>query len=308
MPVQAEFQPELLHWLRKLFMEPENLSKCTNCGAPLVQDAAKKLKCPYCGSDYLTPSTEVEITPASPGQAILVSRPEPQNNNGGYFVVLLVVVLLIIGGAIIANNNAPGDVKYVDSLTTDTTRNDTVAAESPKKEENPYKPTLDALSGIQIDSQAFKKLYRNAHRRADKFTGSVEIADQSSPRYVNISGFYIYIMNDSSGPMLRFATQYVSDDWLFINEMIINADGENSTLSPEFKRDSGDGSTWEWCDMSVPDENIPMLVKIAGAKKVSLKYSGDKYYKVIKVTAKQQVAIKRELQLYKGLLLGYKGH
>ncbi|MGF7076800.1 hypothetical protein [Mucilaginibacter sp. 3215] len=289
-------------------MEPENLSKCTNCGAPLVQDAAKKLKCPYCGSDYLTPSAEQEITAPARRQDIPVSQAEPQNNNGGYFVALLVVGMVIIGGALIANNNAPGDVKYADSLVTDTTRNDTTVAESPKKDENPYKPILDALSGIQIDSQTFKKLYRKAYRKADKFTGNIEIADQSSPRYVNINGFYIYIMNDSSGPTLRFATQYVSNDWLFINEMIINADGENSTLTPEFKRDSGDGSIWEWCDMSVPDENIPMLVKIAGAKKVSLRYSGDKYYQVVKVTAKQQAAIKRELQLYKGLLLGYKGH
>lgn len=289
-------------------MEPENLSKCTNCGAPLVRDAAKKLKCPYCGSDYLTPSAEREITAPARRQDIPVSQAEPQNNNGGYFVALLVVVMVIIGGALIANNNAPGDVKYADSLVKDTTRNDTTVAESPKKEENPYNPILDALSGIQIDSQTFKKLYRKAYRKADKFKGNIEIADQSSPRYVNINGFYIYIMNDSSGPTLRFATQYVSNDWLFINEMIINADGENSTLTPEFKRDSGDGSIWEWCDMSVPDENIPMLVKIAGAKKVSLRYSGDKYYQVVKVTAKQQAAIKRELQLYKGLLLGYKGH
>lgn len=289
-------------------MKPENLSKCTNCGAPLARDAAKKLKCPYCGSDYLTPPAEQEIIPSSPVQDIPVSRAQPQSNNGGYFVVVLLLAMLIIGGALIANNSHPGDVKYTDSLVTDTTRNDTVAAESPEKEENPYKPALDALSSIKIDSQMFKKLYRNARRKADKFTGNVEIADLSSPRYVNINGFYIYIMNDSSGPVLRFATQYVSDQWLFIHEMIINADGDNSTLTPEFKRDSGDGSIWEWCDMSVPDENIPMLVQIAGAKKVSLKYSGDKYYQVVKVTAKQQAAIKRELQLYKGLLLGYKGY
>ncbi len=76
-------------------------------------------------------------------------------------------------------------------------------------------------------------------------------------------------------------------------------------LQPEYKRDNGDGMVWEWCDEVVDDSEIGTWIKIATAKKAQVKYNGDKYYKIVTVTAKQQAAIKRELQILKGLLLGY---
>ncbi|AYL95803.1 hypothetical protein [Mucilaginibacter celer] len=203
---------------------------------------------------------------------------------------------------------------YLDSLKKDTTKTDTgtsaqsndLKKDSTATGDNPANSAvLKQLASIDIDAPTFKKLYAKARKKYDKFSGNTYIHDKSSPQYVNYNGIYAYIAQNGSDFSLRFSIQYAADDWLFIKKVTFNADGENYTYTPDFKTDNGDGGIWEWCDDEVYGTDIAMLADIANAKKAQARYDGDKYYKVVNITPMQRAALKKQLQIYKGLLLGY---
>jgi len=88
--------------------------------------------------------------------------------------------------------------------------------------------------------------------------------------------------------------------------MTVNADGENFTgFGRTFENDNGNGLIWEWSDETVSDYNLTDLVKIANSKKAKIKYDGEHYYNIVNITTSQKAALKRQLAIYKGLLLGY---
>jgi hypothetical protein len=170
---------------------------------------------------------------------------------------------------------------------------------------SPNGAIIKLLSSIDVDKTTFKNLYKAARIKHDQFSGSTYIYDRSSPQYVNYNAIYAYIDKGSAGSSLRFSIQYTADDWLFIKSVTFNADGQNFDYQPVFKTDNGKGAIWEWSDQQLDDSQLPMLIKIATSKKVQAKYNGDKYYKVVTVTSLQKAALKKELQIFKGLLLGY---
>jgi hypothetical protein len=219
----------------------------------------------------------------------------------------VVGILIVIGVNKSGNNHGYAvDTVAADTVTKlDTTVVDTSAGTGIKEERTYILNFIEALSAVKVDKPTFIKLYRNARKVRDQFSAQTSIYDKTSPQYVNINGVFAYIDKTGNDLELRFCTQYVSDDWLFIQSMAINTDGENSTLSPDFKRDNGKGEIWEWSDEAVPYENLQMLTQISAAKKAKIKYYGEKYYKIVNITRSQQLALKRQLQIFKGLLLKY---
>jgi hypothetical protein len=162
------------------------------------------------------------------------------------------------------------------------------------------------LEKITIDSVSFKNLYKSCRKDGDEFQSDSFLYDYSSPQFVNRNGIFVYI--NEKGPTLRFAIRYYAEDWLFIKNMTFNVDGSNFDYIPanRFKTDSGDGHIWEWADDVVVDEDLPMMVSIATGEKAKVKFYGTQYYKIVDISQKQRDAFKHILQVYKGLLAGYK--
>lgn len=305
-------------------MDPRKLSKCSNCGAELEPAITTTIKCAYCGSVFETAISEVSPPdpPLSedeeafqPVETSLASPGVSQEKNSSSGAIIITICVLVLIGLITTIHNYA--IENTTNNTADSVAIDNVASINKAKKDSAgvisneakqgasSKSAPKELSSIVVDAAMFKKLYRNARKKHDQFSGNTFIYDQSSPRYVNINGIYAYISKDDSGNTLRFTTQYTSKNWLFIKNMIFNAGGETFNYAPDFKRDNGDGAIWEWSDEEVPDANLSMLVKIAISKRTKVRYDGDKYYDVVTVTHMQQAALKRQLQIYKGLLLGY---
>ncbi|QKJ30227.1 hypothetical protein HQ865_10780 [Mucilaginibacter mali] len=294
-------------------MGTEQLTNCTNCGAKLEIANGGHAKCDYCGSEFPAPSAteRVIIDPAvQPRQRPIANYNQPANQGVSawavLFLILLVVIIVVF--AVVNGGNKGINSSYADSVAIDTAaKKDSayVAAQKTAATDTSNNFALRQLDAIKVDAPTFKKVYRNARKKYDQFSKTTDIYDPSSSLYVNVAGVFLYINKDTYGPELRFATRYLADDWLFIKEMTVNADGENFTMSPEFKRDNGDGSIWEWSDARMGEDDLAMLVKMATAKKVKLRYDGDKYYHVVSITQTQQAAMKKMLQIYKGMILKY---
>lgn len=303
-------------------MEPNDL-KCKNCGADLELESANTLKCHYCGSTFpIVLKDPAPITtpqqpdkPADNSFAQQAERHERQNGStkAGALAIVIFIFIAVVVYFIVASQSADSgstSSKLADSMTIDTSGrtalSDTPTTKKATEEYNPNSPFLLTLEPIKVDSATFKKLYRNTRKKHDKFSGSTFIFDKTSPQYVNYNGLYAYIGDEHDQATLRFSVQYAAQEWLFIERMIFNADGNNFNYSPTFKRDNGEGGIWEWSDEEIDDGNdLDMLVKIALAKTAQVKYEGDKYYKVVNITHAQQTALKKQLQIFKGLLLHY---
>jgi len=304
-------------------MDTQQPDKCKNCGAALQPSTAATLKCNYCGSIFgkTTSAVSPQAQPndnKNPFQQVKNNPVDPsakQVNSGCGLVVLIFIILAAVLALIIRSTGQGSSYKLSDSTAVDSsslhntnkpTRDTSAVAIAKAEKDSTLKAKLKELSLIDVDAATFKKLYRSTRRRYDQFSRSTFIYDQTSPRYINVKGVFVYMSRDATGNELRLTTQYTADNWLFINSMSFNADGENfSDFSPKFNRDNGKGGIWEWSDEAVPDLNLSMLAKIATAKRAKIRYDGEQYYNELTITAAQKAAIKRQLQVYKGLLLGY---
>ncbi|MCJ8209608.1 hypothetical protein MUY27_07795 [Mucilaginibacter sp. RS28] len=290
-------------------MELKELKKCNNCGAQLEPEQDGIIQCKYCGTVYSSdhPEDHDEVEVATLPADTTNNAKKSEIGSGAVFLILIFLTLLIFIIVAFVKSRVSLENDYPESVKLDTAVSSPKSIEEDKKQEgdkveDPSLATLKILAAIPLDSKTFKKLYSRARKKRDEFSDNLAIYDPTSPQYTNVNAFYIYINKDSSDCNLRFCKQYVSDSWLNINEMIINTDGKNSTYSVSFNKGNSSNSFWEWSYDNVDDYNLPMLVEIANARKVKVKYSGDKYYDVVTINRVQKMALFRELQLYKGLL------
>lgn len=297
--------------------ERKNINKdsCQNCGAPL-EIASKVRKCAYCGGVFET-DNQPEEEPQNKSVDIKISldtrttiQPPNKKSNGVspivifFAVVVASIIIIIISKAVDTSNSISSVGNAADTIRVDTTtgRNTSPAAAVADTLTN---DTLKALASIPVTPDIFKKLYSAARKKYDRFSQSTNVSDKTSPQYVNMNGIYAYISRETYENDLRFCMQYYADDWLFISDVTIDADGKVDTYKEEFKRDNGGGKIWEWTDFSVYSSWLETLANMATAKRADIKYDGDKYYKVVTVSKSQKAALKHVLQIYKGILLGY---
>lgn len=292
-------------------MNRNNTNKCDNCGAGL-KPVNQQLKCPYCGSIF--PSNPQEEKPLVVEPILIEPQPvyadtqtdKLTGNNGGCFIIMIAflgivaVILLIISH----NNNSDYNSSYADSTAVDTTIIDTAKLVIIDEKEEALKEKLAELTSITVTKATFKSLYKNTRKHYDEFSKTTFIYDNSSPQHLNYNGVFIYITKIGDDLELWFKMQYVSDEWLYINRAIFNLDGKNQDYGWDFRQGSSNNESWEW--FAINFTNMPSsMIEIARAKKAKVKYSGKNLYDIVIITKKQQAAMKRQLQVYKGLLLGY---
>ncbi|MES2266724.1 MAG: zinc ribbon domain-containing protein [Bacteroidota bacterium] len=220
-------------------MATNDQSNCVNCGAKLDVTTGQ-IKCAYCGTvvtDALEDVRSNELNQIHQQITVPVNPTDNETNNGCAPVIIVSLFLaLFLGILIYSQNKGNGTSGYTDSVAIDTTTEallDSVKTNIPEEtgQQRANKETLKELSSITVNLPTFKKLYKNARKQKDKFSGKTFIYDQTSPAYVNRSGVFLYISAEPKEDYypLRYATQYYGDDWLFIENMVFNTDGKNAT-------------------------------------------------------------------------------
>ncbi len=141
---------------------------------------------------------------------------------------------------------------------------------------------------------------KDFHNKKDEFSDKVWIEPNNEPKYTNQNAVYCYFEKDGgSVSNFRLRLQYTSDDWLFIENVIFNCDGNNYTYTPEKVDRDNDTRIWEWFDEQVSAEDEPLIKAIANAKTVKMKLNGQQYYDVRTMTKAQIYFIKQAYTYYK---------
>lgn len=148
------------------------------------------------------------------------------------------------------------------------------------------------------------KAKKNFRFNKDEFEDRSWVYHNSTPKYTNRNSVHVYFQQDKDGSAsnLRFRIQYEADEWLFIQNVIFNIDGENERFVPEhMETDCGyGGRIWEWCDEPAT-YNMSLIQKIANAKSVKMKFNGRQYYNTRTMSRQQINAIKETLSFYNAL-------
>lgn len=126
---------------------------------------------------------------------------------------------------------------------------------------------------------ALEKAIGNMKKDTDEIRGITWVKHRNTPVLGTYVSLYFGTKDGSAATYpLRFKIQYQSDDWLFINSIIVKADDKTYTFKNlDFERDHSSGSIWEWTDFQLEDHK--MFKQWMSAKKVVFRFEGRTYYK-----------------------------
>lgn len=157
----------------------------------------------------------------------------------------------------------------------------------------------DSIAKEEKRAETIASLKPKFTEKKDEFSNTTWVEPVSAPKYRNRNGVYCYFaVENGKARNFRFVYQYYADDWLFIDNMIFNFDGElNVTIEPDMETDCSGGKIWEWCDEAVRAEgnnnlNEAFIVRLMLSKTVKVKMNGSKYYDTRTLTDAQIKAIK----------------
>ena len=151
-----------------------------------------------------------------------------------------------------------------------------------------------------------KKALAKLNSTYDKFKEVTWYEPQCKPEYINRNAFYLYMGESNSETTkghtwLRWKIVYSDDEWVFFDEIIINVDGENYTKSFDYldvERDNNGSGVWEYVDILLEDEDIPLLKAIANSQKTSIRFQGDQYRYDREITQNEKYGIMDVLNAY----------
>lgn len=151
------------------------------------------------------------------------------------------------------------------------------------------------------EKQEYEKIIDGLKKKTDEINNITWMTHKKEPVIGNYARLYFGTKDgDSRSFPVRLVFQYYGSDWIFSKSITIKADDivyEEKNL--DFKRDNGYGSVWEWTDE--PVENHEMLNNIMNAKKVIIRFNGEKYYHDFILSKEQQALMKDVYKAWKGL-------
>nr|DAI20166.1 MAG TPA: hypothetical protein [Caudoviricetes sp.] len=156
----------------------------------------------------------------------------------------------------------------------------------------------------KIDSSKVRELAPFFKEKKDEFEGYTWIEPKTKPKYRNQNGFYLCFIKTKEGypTNLRFVGQYTADNWLFIQTVKFNIDGNIWDYNPnDIKRDNNI-KIWEWFDDNVESSNASLIEAIAYAKNpIKVRFIGRQYYDERIISKKEIKSILETIQYYKAL-------
>jgi hypothetical protein len=168
---------------------------------------------------------------------------------------------------------------------------------------------LHKLSNIKVDKAEFNKLYKDSVLNLHEPTLNQDIVqDKSSIANTPVTGVYLGVDHNYSASLILY-TQRVGKDPLSVQSVTFIVKGKPKLLIPTFDADytsySSQNLVREHCLIFIDDEGLSMLIKLATAKKVTIRFNGSEGDDEIILPDYQQKSLLRQLKLYKGLLLQY---
>jgi len=148
---------------------------------------------------------------------------------------------------------------------------------------------------------ALERATRNMKKNTDDIKGITWVSHRNAPvlgKYVSV---YFGTNNGSAENYpLRLKVQYHSDNWLFVRSITVKADDKVYELGVmDFERDNSSGSVWEWIDVPVKDHD--MLSRWMTAKRVVIRFNGDKYYDDFVLPERQQLQLREVYAAWTGM-------
>ncbi len=168
-------------------------------------------------------------------------------------------------------------------------------------ESTSYKPEEHNTASSNTYNNAVDKMYTAFDVAKDITT----YYDKTSPRYNNVSGFYLYFKKDGKSGQpsdLRLKIQYTSMQPLNIQSYQFQADDYSFRLVPqrvEMDHDSHD--TWEWCEIPINSDIYKLVNRIISSNSTIIRYVGRGNYTENEVSAEQKDALKNVLDAFKAL-------
>lgn len=208
--------------------------------------------------------------------------------------IVIVLVLISLFGAIGGSG----------SSTTNSGSSGSSSSEPTKAASTEATPEASASATPAVSAAEFKSALSRMRIVKDDVRSLKFYYDQSSPRYVNANGFYLYAGQESkSDPYLYLEIQYFGSDWLFIKSYFFNIDGETYDITPNYGdiNTDNDSDVWEWYNQPATADNIEMIQKIIKSKKAVMRLEGSKYHKDVIISQAQKAALKNVLTVYQGL-------
>ncbi|NVM63326.1 DNA-directed RNA polymerase subunit RPC12/RpoP [Mucilaginibacter sp. SG538B] len=306
-------------------MEVNELLNCKNCGAILTASENQTIKCDYCGTiyhpkpqtDHTISSTEIttegvqhqlENVENSDANETLQSDNFPtdkQNTNLGCSIALIasVVIMMVIFIAKIIGSEQK--TTYSGSIAIDTSMLNTQP--QPVELSETAQASLKKLAAIIVDKKLFKKLIKDSSNiTTESAVQATYFRDKNSIVGKPVTGLYAYInCYDIAGCNIYFGCQHINKKPLGLQSLTFVINGKRLRYKSDFATDSLQHWINEYSEETIYDDKISILLKLVTADKVIVRFNGNKGHDQIILPKDQQDALKRQLQLYKGLLLGY---
>ena len=168
---------------------------------------------------------------------------------------------------------------------------------------------LTAAQGeyTRIQQEAAEQAKQQALARLTKKPDSVENINwyypSSYPKYINVRNFVLPYLGERDGTMwIRLVFDYAGNDWIFMDQAIINVDGQViDTINFDYSdvdRDVWTGAKLsEVADISPSTSQINTLRKIAESNTATIRFKGDKQCD-FEISAKDKQGIKDILAVY----------
>lgn len=133
----------------------------------------------------------------------------------------------------------------------------------------------------------------------DDINDATIIRDKRSPDSPDSTNLQCRLFSDKSGDRLLIRYSYNGKNWLFIESCTLKVDDENTEIKLiDVKRDNK-SEVWEWSiHIATPAEH-ELLLKIATAKSVTIRFHGRQYKHDYELTGAEQRAIQNVLEAYR---------
>ncbi|MFB0496419.1 hypothetical protein ABID99_002656 [Mucilaginibacter sp. OAE612] len=167
--------------------------------------------------------------------------------------------------------------------------------------------SLKKLAAINVDKKLFKKLIKDSSNiTRESAVQATYFKDKNSIVGKPVTGLYAYInCYDITGCNIYFGCQHINKKPLGLQSLTFVINGKRLLYKPDFATDSLQHWINEYSEETIYDDKISILLKLVTADKVIVRFNGNKGHDQIILPKDQQHALKRQLQFYKGLLLGY---
>jgi hypothetical protein len=165
------------------------------------------------------------------------------------------------------------------------------AADQQRKREEEKKAREERL--------ALERAIGNMEKKIDEIEGLTWISHRNAPTLGNyVSTYFGSKKGSAENYPLRLKLQYYSKDWLFVRSVTVKADDKVYELGNlDFERDHSFGTVWEWTD--IPIKDYEMLNHWVTAKRIVVRFRGDKYHHDFTIPQKQQMQLSEVYQAWK---------